>query len=423
MLAATMLRDPGEHFSGVVAATGAAAAVLATLAAYLLLRRTRRTGALDDAVLSGTISVLALVSGSLAMAGTEASARAGSGYGIVSLFAGLMVAGGLALAAFAPRRRRWLPGAEALRPVTWGVGGMLGVLTLLAVVLGTGAATGPAVAAADVAASLLCAAAAAGFLVRAREDESRFMGALALAAAITGVAHAADLVSPWSTAHHLSGGDVVQLAGWAALLLAGLVDHEAASRRGTVAAVEDERRRVARELHDGLAQELAYITTEARRLGTEPSAARLVKAAERALEESRTAIALLSRPPDEPLEKSIADTAHGLADRAGITAAVAVRPGLDAGPAVRQALVRILRESMTNAIRHGRADTVHVSVDGPSPLVMVVADDGRGFDISAPRSREKVGLRSMQERAENLGGRMTIESAPGQGTSVAVVLP
>jgi len=115
--------------------------------------------------------------------------------------------------------------------------------------------------------------------------------------------------------------------------------------------------------------------------------------------------------------------AQSIGARAGIDVTVAVRPGLDAPADVRQALVRILREAMSNAACHGRASTVRVSLDGPTPLVMAIADDGAGFDPSAPHRPDSLGLQSMSERAINLGGRLSIESIPGEGTTVAMVLP
>ena len=227
----------------------------------------------------------------------------------------------------------------------------------------------------------------------------------------------------WTSSYALSGGNVVHVAGWLALLVGGIRDFDYAHRLDAEDAVRDERRRLARELHDGLAQELAYITTESRRLAGHPGAEQLAEAAERALEESRAAILALRRPADEPLERTIAVAAQSIGVRAGIDVTVAVRPGLDVPAEVRQALLRILREAMSNAARHGRAGTVRVSLDGPTPLVMAIADDGAGFNLTAAHRPDSLGLQSMEERAFNLGGRLSIESVPGRGTTVAVVLP
>ena len=178
---------------------------------------------------------------------------------------------------------------------------------------------------------------------------------LAVAAAIVAAAHLTDSLALWSSSDTLRGGNLVHVAGWLALLVGGIRDFEWAHRRDAEDAVLDERRRLARELHDGLAQELAYITTESRRLAGQPGVEHLAEAAERALEESRAAILALTRPADEPLERTIAVAAQSIGVRAGIDVIVAVRPGLEVPGEVRQALLRILREAMGNAARHGRA--------------------------------------------------------------------
>jgi signal transduction histidine kinase len=100
-----------------------------------------------------------------------------------------------------------------------------------------------------------------------------------------------------------------------------------------------------------------------------------------------------------------------------------VRPGLEITSETRQALLRILREAMSNAARHSRARTVHVALDGPSPLIMAIADDGQGFDPATAGRPDSLGLQSMHERAVNLGGYLSVETLPGQGTTVALVLP
>jgi signal transduction histidine kinase len=84
---------------------------------------------------------------------------------------------------------------------------------------------------------------------------------------------------------------------------------------------------------------------------------------------------------------------------------------------MREALVRIVQESVNNAGRHGHANTVWISMAAGGPLSIV--DDGEGFDPTQPREG-RFGLVSMRERAERLGARLTIESAPGDGTKVEV---
>jgi signal transduction histidine kinase len=195
------------------------------------------------------------------------------------------------------------------------------------------------------------------------------------------------------------------------------------------AAVEHERRRIARDIHDGLAQDLAFIAARARLLERDPAASvrfdHLASAAARALEESRTTIATLTRPLDEPLDEAIARAATEIAERHGAHADLRLQAGIVVPPAPHESLVRIVREAVGNAMRHGRAGSVEVSLSRGRALSLRIADDGRGFDVAA-RSADPdagFGLLSMEERARALGGDLTIRSAPGAGTAIEVALP
>jgi signal transduction histidine kinase len=92
-------------------------------------------------------------------------------------------------------------------------------------------------------------------------------------------------------------------------------------------------------------------------------------------------------------------------------------------PAWHEALPRILREAIANAVRHGKARTVTVHLRDADGIWLRVTDDGNGFDVSQPRSDNSFGLLSMKERTESLGGQFKLASEPGQGTSVEVMLP
>ena len=91
---------------------------------------------------------------------------------------------------------------------------------------------------------------------------------------------------------------------------------------------------------------------------------------------------------------------------------------------VETSLYRLIQEAMTNAARHSQASTLSVLVSQRNSQVQaIIEDDGRGFDVvSSRRSGESVGLHSMTERAELLGGRIEIESG-AEGTSVYVEIP
>ena len=93
--------------------------------------------------------------------------------------------------------------------------------------------------------------------------------------------------------------------------------------------------------------------------------------------------------------------------------------------ATREALVRISREAVANAVRHGSAGQVRLTLSRADDLRLTVSDDGCGFDPGA-RARTPAagfGLVSMRERAEALGGTLAVVSAPGAGTTIDVVVP
>jgi signal transduction histidine kinase len=194
------------------------------------------------------------------------------------------------------------------------------------------------------------------------------------------------------------------------------------------AAIAQERRRLARELHDGLAQDLWFLVTQTRLLalrhGELNGLAALEQTSQRALEESRLAIGALARPGSEPLDAALEAVVADLSDRLGTSVRLHVGGNVAVEPATRDALVRIVREAITNAIRHGGATTVSVELEGGAGLRLRVVDDGRGFEVDGPAPRRSgFGLVSMRERAEALGGRLTVASRPGEGTHVELVLP
>jgi signal transduction histidine kinase len=227
----------------------------------------------------------------------------------------------------------------------------------------------------------------------------------------------------WSAA-----GTLLRVAFYAVLVLAAGTEIGSYWRRVAQVAVLEERRRMARDLHDGLAQELAFAATQARSLADRsehPTRARLVAAAtERALDESRRAIAALTRPLDEPLEMTLAQCAEEVCDRFETALVLDVQEGVTAAPETREALLRILREAVSNAARHSAASEVRVRLRQDDRLSLRVEDDGRGFDLAdLAHLSGRFGMVSMRERAEALGGSFTVVSRLQGGTAVEVTLP
>ncbi len=223
--------------------------------------------------------------------------------------------------------------------------------------------------------------------------------------------------------------DILKLLAYA-LILAGCFAELAIDRRKLIQrAAADERRRMARDMHDGLAQELAFIATHSQRLGQvgddATTVANLKAAAERALHESRTTIAVLTSVDDAPLDVLIARTAESFRSKFAIEVDLDLQTGVVVEAEQRNALLRILHEALTNAVRHGSAERVYVRLtSGEAGPLLRIVDDGRGFDVpGAYRAGRGLGLVSMGERAEMLGGGLNIFSSPGTGTVVEVGLP
>jgi signal transduction histidine kinase len=212
-------------------------------------------------------------------------------------------------------------------------------------------------------------------------------------------------------------GDILRLGG-VFLLLVGAA-REISRYRREAAAIE-ERRRIAHDLHDGVAQELAYIATMAHRIESDPTPRdihRLADAARHALDESRLVIAALAGAGNASEQLTL--TASDSARRFELQLVLHCPPTLELPADVVEALQRITREAITNVGRHAHARTVTVTLDGGDPVTLEIADDGVGFDGNQARG---FGLTSMRERAEAMGAALTINSSEA-GTTIRVVLP
>jgi signal transduction histidine kinase len=206
------------------------------------------------------------------------------------------------------------------------------------------------------------------------------------------------------------------------------------ARERLVAALEDERRRLRHDLHDGLGPTLTAITLRAdaatNLLVKDPARARelldeLRRAAGDAIAEVRQLVhGLRPMALDElGLVGAIREQGIGV-DRAGMAGPDVV---IDEGPklpplpaAVEVAAYRIATEAITNAIRHAGAQHCRVRIVANTDLEVEVTDDGHGWD---GRLIPGVGIQSMRERAADLGGTLTIARVPGGGTSVLARLP
>jgi signal transduction histidine kinase len=271
----------------------------------------------------------------------------------------------------------------------------------------------------------LYAAATVGFLRRSERERDALLLWVSLSAALSSVARLNYFLFPSLYSEWVYVGDVLRLAAYIALLVGVSRELLAYQRRASDAAVFEERRRLARELHDGLAQELAFIRSEGARLSgtSDPSVMRMATAAERALGEARMAISALTTPVDEPLDATIRRAAEGVAGRMDAEVEVTCVGKPQLATAGRQAIERIVREAVGNAVRHGQAKRVRVDIEADESLRVAVTDDGRGFDQTRKPRADAFGIVSMRERAQALGGEFSITSRPGEGCTVEVVVP
>ncbi len=209
--------------------------------------------------------------------------------------------------------------------------------------------------------------------------------------------------------------------------------------RKVITAQEDERKRIARELHDETTQGLAVLAMgidaamDAYRTGKVPHLDEVKALAVRTLEDVHRLI--LDLRPSVLDDLGLVSAIRWYAERSLESRGVSVRcefgemPRLP--PEMETALFRLCQEAMSNVARHAQATAVlvQVGVEGGAEgrqVVIDIEDDGRGFDRQAVARREgrrPWGLMGIRERAELLGGDARIESAPGQGTRVMVRIP
>lgn len=192
--------------------------------------------------------------------------------------------------------------------------------------------------------------------------------------------------------------------------------------RQVLRAQDSERRRIARELHDGVASELTRTWSTARHLGLDTE---ITSQLERLTDEVR-AVSHGLYPPSLDAS-SLFQMLGDLVDHNPVDGgAIVTRSGSETGQldeAERLAFYRVAQEAINNARRHGNAAQVTLTLrEDDHAVQLVIEDDGDGIPDATLHSNT-FGIRSMRERLEMIGGTLTIESAPGEGTRVTARLP
>jgi signal transduction histidine kinase len=245
----------------------------------------------------------------------------------------------------------------------------------------------------------------------------------ALAMALAALARLNYFLFPSVYSDWVFTGDMLRFGVYLVILIGALRQvgsYQAAAAR---AAILEERKRIALDLHDSLAQDLAYISLQGQRLAdSHEGAAGIAAAAKGALAQSRGTIATL-RVGDLPLGEAIERVATALAERHGAELDLELDAGVDVRSVERDELLNVVSEAISNAARHGEASKLRITLSrGAGGLTLTITDDGRGFDVEAKRPDGAVGLNGMRERVERIGGDLGLESAPGQGTTIEVRL-
>ncbi|MGH8251657.1 MAG: sensor histidine kinase [Steroidobacteraceae bacterium] len=199
---------------------------------------------------------------------------------------------------------------------------------------------------------------------------------------------------------------------------------------------EEERRRLARELHDGIGQTLTALINQLRRVQPDGGAAggldAAIEVAELALRDVRELSRLL-RPPvldDLGLKAGLNWLARTLRERSELSTSIDWQAGDDErlDPELETLIFRVAQEALNNVVKHsGQREARLMARRHGDRLEFEVADGGSGFDVArvlSPASGvDGLGLRGIRDRIELFGGQFAIDSAPGRGTRMRVVVP
>jgi signal transduction histidine kinase len=271
-------------------------------------------------------------------------------------------------------------------------------------------------------------AAAVGFSRRAVSTGDDLLTWFATGSVLAAFAHVNYLLFPSRYSNWIYTGDILRLGFYAVVLFAAAREIRRYWQRIAEAEVVEERRRLARELHDGVAQELAFIARRTR-LGADgldpPTVGQIAAAADRARSEARRAVAALSGRGDEPFAVALEQAVEHIAARTGVQVRLDVSARASPPPDVAEHLIRIACEAVSNAVRHSDATAVVVEFSDGDGVRLSVVDDGVGFDTTKVNAHGNggFGLLIMRERAERLGAVLGLTSRPGAGTEVVVMLP
>jgi signal transduction histidine kinase len=271
--------------------------------------------------------------------------------------------------------------------------------------------------------ALLGMIAVVGFGLRYRGNGRDLDSWLTLALTLTLFADLDYVLSPVLSSRYALPGDFLRLLSYGVLLVGVW---RAISQAEFGRAVADERARVAREIHDGLAQYLFALSTHLSMLesgaGLEELLPRMKEAAASAQQEARFAVlALSSASGTAPFDAALRRYVEFLTADGMLEVELDVDPAVSLAPDEQIEIFRIVQEGLANARRHAGARRATVTIGRRAGRRLVrVEDDGRGFD--GEESDGGQGLRNMKRRAAAIQAAFQLVSAPGRGTALEVTL-
>lgn len=264
---------------------------------------------------------------------------------------------------------------------------------------------------------------------QSEERSDEFKGWLATGCVFVGFSMLSSAIMPTHGMYWVRPGDLLREAGVGAWAWGAVAEIRLYWSTIAESARREPLRTAALDLHDGLGQELALLTSLMYVSPEEQVESQwhehLQSTAERALAEARRIIVALAGekvPPSEADSKRIADVVAA----AGVEVRVEVdltSVSVMSDPAHQESIVRIVREAVTNAIRHGHAGHISIHVSREEGGALRVSDDGAGFDPSEMIDSGRFGLVGMREVAKRSGAALEVHSKPGHGTTVEVVWP
>ncbi len=405
-----------------------AVAVVASIVAILAAIRFRVEGRLMDLLLAGGFLAIGVGTFAFAVASVLAGGRLGPTEGWAAIGAGLLGAALIAAAPFLTRRatarRRALTVAIALV-----IAGLCGIW-LSARVLGLGlgaagsdAARRPPVVASYALLTVLSLIAVIGFGLRYRRHARDLDSWLTLALTLVVFADLQSVLAPTRSSDYVLQSDVLRILAFAVLLV-GVWRAIGQAEFGR--AVAEERARVARDIHDGLAQYLFALSTQVSMLESgaelEGILPRLKLATTAAQQEARFAVLALSAAAGSaPFDAALKRYVDFLAADGALDVEMEIDPAVTLAPDEEIEVFRIVQEGLANARKHAGAGRAEVSiVQSGGRRIVRVRDNGTGFEVDDPEAGQ--GLENMRSRAASIGGAFSLRSAPGRGTAIEVVL-